>query len=238
MKPGSFIFWPVSIDHNSLEPFETCTCKPLSKGLSNNVSIILMFLAYLVLTVSCSSLAQPKTPQEKCLSSLPNKSAFCMIIEGTAHTCKNQITIPSGLIPFSDQNLFSKAFEDPGHGGLCCGVILSVTEPITVFRAWTNPKNKYGNWWSPTPPPMSKDEYRWQDDICYEWDHNLAFVSTCELKRHALVAIGPGQSACCSDGNFYPESNIIQYYIPGKSEVVKNAVENCQECRWSDCPWR
>jgi hypothetical protein len=102
------------------------------------------------------------------------------------------------------------------------------------FRSGTN----YGNWWSPTPPPMSKDEYRWQDDICHEWDHNLAFVSSCELKRHALVAIGLGQSACCSDGNFYPESNVIQMYIPGKSEVVKNSVENCQECRWPDCPWQ
>jgi uncharacterized protein YceK len=200
----------------------------LKRPIADNVNIILVLLACVVLT-GCSSLVQT-TPKNQCLNSLAEISDFCELVaqSGTSVACNMPITIPPGLTAVPNQKQLSEAFGVQGEGAICCGVIVSVTKAVIVYRAWTDLNKQYGKWWSPTPLPKSKDEYRRQDDICYGWDPTLANVSECELKVGTVVAIGPGQSACCSDGNFYPESNVIQMYVPD----AESSVSNCSTRPW------
>lgn len=197
---------------------------------SGTSSLYLLLFALLILFFHCS-LAETTPQQTQCLRSLPEVTDFCELNSSTENTmtCNIPITVPHGLIAVTDQQQISKAFGDGGEGGICCGKVVSATDAITVYRAWTKRSKKLGNWWSLTIPPKSKDAYRSQDDICSEWAPYLMFVSTCKLSVGTLAAIGPGQSACCSDGNFYPESDVLQLYIPNAEQSVTNCTTS---------PWR
>ena len=151
----------------------------------------------------------------------------------SAGECAGQVnTPPVGLVEVSDDALLMQAVKPSAEGGLCTGKVFQVSPalstPIKVYRVWdkTRPYTAYGRWWSFDRPLGPRYEYRLANDICPKWSP-LDQMSVCELRPGAKIVVGPGQSARCPSGAFYPPSAVNQVYIPNDSMQNILWVENC-----------
>ncbi|CDL01019.1 conserved exported protein of unknown function [Magnetospirillum gryphiswaldense MSR-1 v2] len=117
------------------------------------------------------------------------------------------------------------AVKPEGQGGISRGMVVRITEPVTVYRLWSGPQavnahgqtNRMGQWWSYDAPSGQRDRYRVDYEICNAWN-DLTWVASCTLKAGAVVAIGPGQSvsedACDQPGEAYPANKFKwQIYV-------------------------
>ena len=102
----------------------------------------------------------------------------------------------------------------PGEGKLCQAKAYRVHGSPTIYRAFnsTNPRSKLGLWWALQEPSGAVSQYRERYEICYEWSP-LDRLVRCKLREGALVVLGTGQSARCSEYLTYPESSAVQLYL-------------------------
>lgn len=101
---------------------------------------------------------------------------------------------------------------------------------VLVYRVWdaSKPYTALGGWWSLQIPQGPRDTYRHANEICPTWSA-LNRLSQYTLKPGTKVALGPGQSAQCSDSLRYPASAVNQVYIPNDAQHQQVFVENCQD---------
>lgn len=148
-----------------------------------------------------------------------------------ATACTGSIVVPYGLVEVSDPNLLKTVLQPSGKGGLCEAKVLQVQQPLTVYRVWdnSNPNSQFGRWWSFTPPAGPVSTYRSDNAICPQWSA-LNEVTQCRLKVGAKIAVGPGQSAQCPNGDVYPQSPANQVFVPNDtrdSNNIKLEVDDC-----------
>jgi hypothetical protein len=162
-------------------------------------------------------------------------------------SCKGDSSLPAtlakGFEPTKDNQLRGKALGDPGEGKLCQGQVYESKSdakfPIILYRAWnsTNPKSKFGNWWTFQKPTGKISTYRFDYELCYQWSP-LDKLVKCELKPKMKVVVGTGQSAECSKYLIYGVSGEKQVYIGGDadgdtSESVTNCSVSDSEFSWT-----
>lgn len=95
----------------------------------------------------------------------------------------------------------ANAVKPGGQGGVSNALVVRLTRDVPVYRVWNGPgkkdtrgnTNRMGSWWSYDAPAGSMAKYRFDYEICRDWN-DLVWVATCTLKKGAVVAIGPGQS--------------------------------------------
>ncbi len=93
-----------------------------------------------------------------------------------------------------------------GGGGIGRADLVVAERDVKVYRAYSSgpfscsiakPAGELGGWWSLTPLPSAKKAYRKSMAVCNSWNNFDRKVS-CTLKKGAVVAVGPTQSADCS----------------------------------------
>ena len=93
-----------------------------------------------------------------------------------------------------------------GGGGIGRADLVVAERDVKVYRAYSSgpfncsiakPAGEIGGWWSLTPMPIGKKGYRKSMAVCNSWN-NFDRKVTCTLKKSAVVAVGPSQSADCS----------------------------------------
>ena len=171
------------------------------------------------------------------------------------NVCSEAVALPPGFEKSENASLLASAIGLPGKGGLCCGQVATVTEtatePVMLHRAWaphytagsaqsqgnSNAAYQFGGWWSLKPPDTPKDKYRHMDDICTQYDA-LTVYSSCTIKAGTQVVIGPGQSTHCSDTQSFPQSSVLQVYVPryGKTQGTQGHFEDCTTYFWPTLP--
>lgn len=123
------------------------------------------------------------------------------------------------------RDILSHAIMKQGDGGISSGVLLKLKEEIVVYRLWDGAdkgmneyggSNRIGSWWSADRPSGSANNYRTLNAICTKWNE-LRWVTKCKLKPGTLLAVGPTQSATCSDQESYPANNTLQLYVDNTS---------------------
>lgn len=143
--------------------------------------------------------------------------------------CEGAPNVPDGYTEVDDTDLIARAIGSAGEGKLCQADAIEKTDAAQVkyvYRAWNgqNEWSKYGKWWTFTAPSGTKATYREDYEICESWNTLEHFVK-CELEDGQVVAIGPGQSVTCPDGDApaeYGQSAANQVYIEGASAKVTN----------------
>ncbi|TDR81516.1 hypothetical protein [Paludibacterium purpuratum] len=158
-----------------------------------------------------------------------------MAADQNATMCTGDVQAPpAGLEEVQDPTLLAKAIGAPQQGKLCTGKVFKLAETggnmVTVYRVWdaSKPYTALGGWWSFSAPQGPRDAYRQENEICPAWSA-LNKVSHCTIKAGALIVVGPGQSAKCSDDLNYPTSPVNQVYIPNDAQNNQVFVENCQD---------
>lgn len=158
----------------------------------------------------------------------------CSTIKPTQH---DDLSLPQQLVakaivlnssdPDYSRAMLTNAEKPPGKGGISSGLVVKVTQDISVYRLWNGPAkkdtngntNRLGSWWSYDPPSGSIAAYRISYEVCNAWN-DLTWLATCTLKAGSVVAIGPGQSVTaetCDDKtgveNYPPNTREWQTYI-------------------------
>ena len=144
-----------------------------------------------------------------------------------ASTCLGTVALPPEMKdlfePVEDKTLLSLALGQPEKGGLCQGKVYQAktTIDLTLFRSWnsTNTGSRIGKWWSLNKPTGEVSKYRHNYEICYQWSP-LDKLTQCKLKAGAVIVLGTGQSAFCSDYLSYPVSGVQQIYIDDPASVA------------------
>jgi hypothetical protein len=123
------------------------------------------------------------------------------------------------------QDILSHAIMKEGQGGISSGVLLKLNEEITVYRLWDGAdkgineyggSNRIGAWWSADQPTGDTNGYRARNAVCKKWNE-LRWMAKCKLKPGTLIAVGPTQSAICSEQESYPANNTLQIYVDNTS---------------------
>jgi hypothetical protein len=174
---------------------------------------------FIAVLVGCSALAPSSAPTlgEGCVGSV--------------------LPPPAGLKPAEDPALLQSAQGAPGEGKLCGGRVFVATAAVPVYRVWDSarPHTLLGVWWSLSMPQGTRDEYRRANVICPGWSA-LDRVSACVLIPGTRVAIGPGQSARCDEGDtvtVLPASPVNQVYVPNNVGAGRAVVDACD----AGAPW-
>lgn len=124
-----------------------------------------------------------------------------------------------------DQEILSHAIMTAGQGGISAGVLYRLNQEVTAYRLWDGANkglneyggsNRIGAWWTVDQPSGDVTAYRAQNAICKKWN-DLRWVAKCKLKPGTVVAVGPTQSARCSDQEVYPSSSTLQIYVDNTS---------------------
>lgn len=140
-------------------------------------------------------------------------------------TMMGKVEIVASCDQNCDQDILSHAVMKEGQGGISSGILLKLTEEITVYRLWDGAdkgineyggSNRIGAWWSADRPSGDASSYRAQNAICKKWNE-LRWIAKCKLKPGTLVAVGPTQSASCSEQEIYPANNTLQLYVDNTS---------------------
>lgn len=121
-----------------------------------------------------------------------------------------------------DADILKQAIKPPGDGGISSGVLVRLTDDVTVYRLWNGPTaklnayggtNRLGAWWTADKPNGTRDDYRRNNAICEDWDNQLAWEVKCTLKKGTVVAVGPTQSANCRQGPSFQANPTLQIYV-------------------------
>lgn len=151
---------------------------------------------------------------------------------------QGRASVPTALPPRS-------AGLVPPNGSLASAHIYEAQpagQPVLVYRVYTAAPGKAraeGSYWAPVAPSGSQASYRRDYVICPEWN-DLDRLRVCELKTGAVVAMGPGAAAKCSDGRELPASPVPQILlIPKWDPQLKQyalPVANCSDSTptWSE----
>ena len=102
-----------------------------------------------------------------------------------------------------------------GDGGQCKAQYYRITEPLQVWRVFesSKPASALGSWWNlEAPAYMSVANFRHRDDVCASWTPDPDRYHSCYIKAGTDLAIGPGQSANCTNIT-YAESSEPQVYV-------------------------
>lgn len=139
-----------------------------------------------------------------------------------------------GLIEATNPALVEHARLPKDKGGVCSAKVFSVIAPVTLYRIFdaSNPKSKFGGWWSLKPPSGTKEDYRSANAICREWSA-LDRVVSCEIRPGTQVVIGTTQSAQCEDGSKYPQTSVNQVFVPNDGRVGIIHIGACSD----EAPW-
>ncbi len=151
--------------------------------------------------------------------------------------CTGSVNVPYGLAEVTDSNLLGQVVQPAGKGGLCDAKVFKVQQPLAVYRVWdqATPNSQFGRWWSFNPPAGPASAYRSENAICPEWSA-LNRVEQCRLKVGAEIAIGPGQSALCSNDVSYPQSATNQVFVPNDTRDPNNMKLEIDDCL-ADAAW-
>ncbi len=149
-----------------------------------------------------------------------------------AGACAGTVDAKDGLKEVDDPALLKQALGDPGKGGVCTGKVFEAVKPLTVYRVYDKAQkgSPIGRWWSLSKPQGPADTYRAANEICLNWTKSLDTVIECKIKPGTHVAVGPGQSATCTEGPSYPTSPTNQVFINNDTRDPANPkllVDGC-----------
>lgn len=153
--------------------------------------------------------------------------------------CLGDVSPPANLAhafePANDPALLAAALGEPEAGGLCQGAVYRVkaNTSVQLYRAWnsTNPGSQFGKWWAAEMPAGKVADYRTDYEICYQWSP-IDKLTECQLSAGAVVVIGTGQSAQCSQYLTYPVSASKQIYIQDARSVTSNCISGDDTFNW------
>lgn len=148
--------------------------------------------------------------------------------------CQGNTVLPSHIAAHFElvqgkeaQKYEEQAIQPVDQGGLCNGQVYRKIDdaPVNINRAWdsTNPGGQFSNWWTFGEINGKTGAYRENYAICASYSI-LDMMNSCDLKKGAVIVLGPGQSAKCSKYLTYSQSAYQQVYFPN----AEKHVENCQ----------
>jgi hypothetical protein len=142
----------------------------------------------------------------------------------------NVVNAVPGLVEAGNSPLQAKAQLPTGKGGVCSAKVFSVTAPVVLYRVFdaSNPRSKFGSWWSLKRPGGSRDDYRAANAICKQWS-NLNRLISCEVRPGTQIVAGTTQSAECNDGSTYAKTAENQVFVANDGRAGILHVGACSE---------